>query len=290
MMNDMEGYLHFMASHFWDSYLDSAAVWCAFDDSTRIGGVSREVLREKYVEYVRFLWSVPVQNALSSQYRLMTLLEETAKRDSSAVPIFEQMCTMSCECLYGINSDFRNEEFYIPVLETLIDSPLESPITEKIMKDKYREELNSCSKNRIGTKAADFIFRTASGINGSLYGIEGEYILLFFSNPGCTACKEIMDSLKNSGRVSALIASGCLKVLNIYIDEDLTEWFKYMPVYPKEWINAYQPDLRIRQEEIYDVRAIPSLYILDSEKRVLFKDVAPSTAITFIEHIGGESL
>ena len=285
IMVDEETSLGFMTNHFWDSYLDSAAVWCEFDDSTRIGGVSRESVMEKYGEYVRFLWNVPVKDALSSQYRLMNLLESAALQDSSLVPLFEYICSLAEESLYGVNSDFRNEEFYIPVLETMISTALESSVTEEILKEKYRKELECCSKNRIGEKASDFIFCTAGGQSSRLYDVKSDYILLFFSNPGCTACKEIMESLKSSEKVSALMASGSLKVLNIYIDEDLTEWFKYMPVYPKEWINAYQPDLRVRKEEIYDVRAIPSLYILDAEKRVLFKDVAPSTALAFIEHI-----
>ncbi|MBQ0006050.1 MAG: DUF5106 domain-containing protein [Alistipes sp.] len=288
MVTEGEAYLSITANHFWDSYLDSATVWCEFDDSTRIGGVSREAVMEKYGEYVRFLWNIPVKEALSSQYRLMNRLESAALQDSSVVPLFEYMCSLAEESLYGVNSDFRNEEFYIPVLETMIRTSLESSVTEEVMKEKYRKELECCSKNRIGEKAADFIFCTADGQNSRLYDVESDYILLFFSNPGCTACKEIIESVKSSDKISALIASGSLKVLNIYIDEDLAEWFKYMPVYPKEWINAYQPDLRVRKEEIYDVRAIPSLYILDADKRVVFKDVAPPAAFAFIEHISME--
>ena len=74
-------------------------------------------------------------------------------------------------------------------------------------------------------------------------------------------------------------------MINIYIDEDLTEWYKYMPIYPKEWINCYNEDLKIRGENLYDVRAIPSLYLLDSEKRVILKDAPTQILINAVSSL-----
>ena len=44
-------------------------------------------------------------------------------------------------------------------------------------------------------------------------------------------------------------------------------------IYPEKWYNGFDPDLVIRGETLYNVRAIPSLYLLDREKKVLMKDV-----------------
>ena len=63
-----------------------------------------------------------------------------------------------------------------------------------------------------------------------------------------------------------------MAVLNIYIDEDLEAWRSYMPIYPETWYNGFDPDLMIRGETLYNVRAIPSLYLLDRDKRVIMKD------------------
>ena len=40
-----------------------------------------------------------------------------------------------------------------------------------------------------------------------------------------------------------MISEGVIAVLNIYIDEDLDEWRSYMPVYPEEWYNGFDPDV-----------------------------------------------
>ena len=45
-----------------------------------------------------------------------------------------------------------------------------------------------------------------------------------------------------------------------------------MPIYPKEWLNGYDAAHILRQDQLYCIRAIPSLYLLDAEKRILLKD------------------
>ena len=69
-----------------------------------------------------------------------------------------------------------------------------------------------------------------------------------------------------------------MAVANIYIDEDLEAWYGYQSIYPEEWYNGYDPNFIIRTDLLYNVRAIPSLYLLDRDKTVLLKD-APEERI-----------
>ena len=82
-----------------------------------------------------------------------------------------------------------------------------------------------------------------------------------------------------------MIPDGRLAVLNIYIDSDLAEWLKYMPVYPESWYNGYDPDYVIRTDVLYNVRAIPSLYLLDGGKTVLMKDVPQEKLLWWLENM-----
>lgn len=82
----------------------------------------------------------------------------------------------------------------------------------------------------------------------------------------------IINVLKGEPNISQMILSGRLAVLNIYIDEDIEAWRSYMPIYPEEWYNGFDPDFIIRNDVLYNVRAIPSLYLLDAEKKVILKD------------------
>ena len=132
--------------------------------------------------------------------------------------------------------------------------------------------------NRTGTIAADFRFADKNGRMHTLHGIQAPVTLLFFSNPGCNACMEIMNVLRGHEIISSMISDGHLAVVNIYIDEDIQSWREYMPAYSEEWYNGFDPDLVIRNENLYHVRAIPSLYLLDHEKRVILKD-APENRV-----------
>ena len=81
-----------------------------------------------------------------------------------------------------------------------------------------------------------------------------------------------------------------LAVVNVYIDEDIQAWRSYMPVYPEEWYNGFDPDFVLRNDEIYNVRAIPSLYLLDEEKRVILKDAPENKLFNYLlSYTGKES-
>jgi hypothetical protein len=138
--------------------------------------------------------------------------------------------------------------------------------------------LELAQKNRLGTKALDFTYTLASGAQGQLYQLKSEYTLLFINNPGCHACLESINQIKQSPTITRLMSENRLKVLGIYTDQELDEWRKHQPDFPKEWINGYDKKRAIAEQNRYDLRAIPSLYLLDRNKTVLLKD-APAQEI-----------
>ena len=58
-----------------------------------------------------------------------------------------------------------------------------------------------------------------------------------------------------------------------------------MPIYPKEWYNGYDPDYVIRTDVLYNVRAIPSLYLLDKDKNVIMKDTPEARLFDWLERL-----
>ena len=55
-----------------------------------------------------------------------------------------------------------------------------------------------------------------------------------------------------------------------------------MPIYPEEWLNGFDPDFVIRTDVLYNVRAIPSLYLLDKDKTVIMKDAVTERVLDFV--------
>lgn len=264
--------------NYWNRFFDSTKVFP--HDTAFVGGVSKRDFNAAYNEYVKLLFSTSTQNAYKAQKTFIKRALQIEKEDPTA-NVLSSVISISEYVLYGVNSDYRSEEFYLPIAETLSTSEL----IDSLSRTRYAKEARNCSLNRLGTVATDFSFCTSKSQISSLHKIKADYILLFFSNPGCTACKEIIDEMKNSLKIEMLQERGILKVLNMYIDEDLTEWFKYMPIYPDNWSNAYDHSGSIRKQNLYDVRAIPSLFLLDKEKRVIFKDSPFYLILNYLENL-----
>ena len=97
-----------------------------------------------------------------------------------------------------------------------------------------------------------------------------------------TLNRVLREQISGSPMLSEMIERGRLKILALYPDEDLTEWRNYRDHIPASWINAYDAGCLVRENGTYDLTAIPSLYLLDSDKRVLVKD---STDVPYIEEV-----
>lgn len=85
-------------------------------------------------------------------------------------------------------------------------------------------------------------------------------------------CEEIRDSMVDSELITSMLKDDKLTILAIYPDEDITAWRNNLKTTPKEWVNGYDAELDLRKYDLYDTRAIPSLYLLDNTKKVLLKD------------------
>lgn len=259
----------YMALHWWDGITDISRSYPC--DTLLVSGVRVGDVEQKMANWTNLLGVVDMSVVEKSMGRLYERAAACEKKDTSS-NVFETFVGLVDKYLYDPNSPLRNEDYYAFFAARLAGSEL----VESVMKDKYARQVRLAALNKVGTKAADFRFADKRGRMFSLYEIKSELTLLFFSNPGCTACKEIIDVLNNDPVISGLIADGKMKVLNIYIDEDLDAWRSYMPIYPETWYNGFDPDLVIRGETLYNVRAIPSLYLLDRDKTVLMKDAPES--------------
>ena len=246
-------------------------------DSLYVSGVEKSVVEQKFADWTYILNNASLDIALKSVEKLYDRVLSCEKSNPQS-NVFETFVSLAQKYFYDANSPLRNEELYLPFVsryasyEGLMD----------VERKKYEREARLCALNRLGTKATDFRFCDKRGKIRNLYSIDAEMTLVFFSNPGCGACKEIMNVLKEDATKSSLIRNGVMKVLNIYIDEDLEAWRSYMPIYPEEWYNAFDPDLSIRNDETYNIRAIPSLYLLDKEKNVLMKDVPENVLFNYL--------
>ncbi|MBR2746874.1 MAG: DUF5106 domain-containing protein, partial [Bacteroidales bacterium] len=195
--------------------------------------------------------------------------------------IDEEISRLTKYYLYDPNSPVRSEDLYLPYAEGLSRS---DQIDENLRMG-YQWEARACGLNRIGTPATDFSFTDTRGRVRTLYGVKAEYTLLIFGNPGCHACQELMAAMRETPEIAALIQAGRLQVVDVYIDQEIDEWKAHIPEYPTDWINGYDQDYVIRTDLLYNVRGIPSIYLLDASKTVLMKDAVEEDVLTALVNL-----
>ena len=204
------------------------------------------------------------------------------------------------------NSPFHSDEWMLPVLQHLLldaDSLGLSGAVRDRMQFRYRQAL----QNRPGHKANDISFVVSKGCSrgsrGSLYGLLNNhrmleyppYLLLCLYNPNCAECARLGVSLEKSCIVRTLLANGCLTLLAVNPDEpeedgtgalgqpdEIALRLEKKSDGLQQLLDAYgdncvcigwDPDHALRTFSTYNLRAIPSLYLLAPDGTVLLKDI-----------------
>lgn len=270
----------YLSEHFWDDFTDTSRHYPC--DSSLVSGVKKGDVEQEFANFTAVLQAVDYRQARKAMARLFDRASACERADTSS-NIFETVTEFAERYLYDPNSPLRDEDLYGVYAARMAGYDGISE-TER---EAYAYDAQMCSLNEVGSRAANFVFSDASGRMHSLYGIDAEYTLLFFSNPGCNACEEIIRVLTDALAVDSLIESGRLAVVNVYIDEDIAAWYDYMSLYSSGWYNGYDPNGIIRNDILYNVRAIPSLYVLDRDKTVLMKDAPDQRVFSFLASIAG---
>ena len=254
MIRTKEERQRFLALHYWNDF--------DFADTTHFS--KPEVTEQALADYLYLLGEV---SADICREGISLLLDKALTADST---MFAHFTGLLEHYLYEPNSPYRNDEAYIAVLE-YITASLQISKTDKL---RPAYQLKMIRKNRIGEWAADFTYTLKDGSQRALHGIRSEYTVLFFNNPDCEECRRIKAVLTE---LDVFVHNPAVTILSIYPDEDVELWRR--TPYPDSWINGYgNADIDKR----YDLRAIPSLYLLDREKRVILKNAPIEAIIDFL--------
>lgn len=267
MIVDSKDKTEYVAAHYWDNY--------NFADTTL---KQRTAITEPaFSNFADILNQIPHDKAVQA---INNMLEEASANATMRNYFF----SLAERYIYDPNSPVRNEDLYIPVLQYLI---AQSDIDEA-HKVRPRHQLQMLQMNRKGAVANDFTYTLASGRQGQMHQLKTQYLLLYFNNPDCHDCKRVKDFIAHSDLFIQLTnehdATGQprLVILGIFPDEDEALWRR--ATYPPLILNSYDKGQIINKKELYDLKASPTCYLLDKDKRIILKDVAIEEIESYLSH------
>lgn len=261
----------YLAEHYWDHFDFSDTVYIHLP----------EITEQAFVDYLDILPHIGRQNAESS---ITEMLAQTIGKDTTG-RMYPYFLDLYKSYLHDPNSPMRNDEYYIPVTGFILADTLSDMAT----KERAGFDLSMMKKNRVGQIATDFSYSLASAKAGTLHKIQSDYILLLFYNPDCHACSETIDYLKQSQPINAYLQEGRLKILAVYPDSDWAIWKKHLGDIPTTWINCYDKDQSVKNRLLYDLKAIPTLYLLDKDMTILLKDMDVVAVEKYLSRLETES-
>jgi hypothetical protein len=249
-----EAQTQWLTEHYWDDF--------RFADTTAVPRWS-DYAEQAFVDLSYAMVNNNVPKEIAD--KLISTLFTKAAVNKAAFMRFGEIAENN---LHHPNSPYRNEELYITVLNAM----LATPVLDEWERIRPQEQLRLAMKNRVGDEAIDFRYTLANGATGTLRTLRSPYTLLFFNEPGCSSCRDMIDQIGASPFLQNLIKNGRLTVLAVYTDGDLAAWREYLPQMPENWIVSYDAPQTIKNDELYNIQAFPTIYLLDANKRVMLKD------------------
>lgn len=230
----------YMMLHFWDA-MD-------FSDPVKVADT---LLLEQ--TFSNFVYLLPKTSGVEAINAAMYALVKQAAATPDALRRVSQTAE---KYLYDVESPFQSDTLFEIYLEQLFR-------TKSADEDRYRGLLKEVKQNATGSIAPDFSFastRLSDVTSNALYTL-----LVFYEND-CTECQNTIEMMKSDENLANLVTGGTINVVAI----DLNTTNDGLILLPSGWIGAQTS----APEDLYVMRRTPSLYLLDSERRVVLKDTS----------------
>lgn len=240
----------YLARHYWDSY--------NFADTTLT--VAGGMAEQGFVNFLDLLPRVPRAVAANG---IRTFVDRMYGAGQPSVREF--FADLADSYLGDTDSPMRDDVLYAQFLDVMGANKFAS-IAERTRNEYMARNLR---KNLPGTTAADFDYVDRQGKRHSLHDFQAPMTLLYFYDPDCGHCRQMLEQLLG---IPQLKDGTAVRVLAIYPYGYDERWNTTDPHFPATWTDGYSPDGDVTARDVYYIKSMPSLYLLDSDKKVLLKN------------------
>jgi thiol-disulfide isomerase/thioredoxin len=141
----------------------------------------------------------------------------------------------------------------------------------------------SLMANLFGSQAADMQIADSTGKQQPLFSIKNPYTVVVFWDPSCGHCKETLPQIDSIYRLKWKAADVAIYAVSKETDAGKKDWLKFINDHHLQgWTHVYysktDESARVSNNipgylQLYDVQTVPTLYLLDKDKRILAKKI-----------------
>lgn len=262
---------------------------------------NRQLFQKYYIEHFfdNFAWEDPrIFNTVVVEQKLKEICNMIYQLDNPEYDTFivaalskAKVNQTSFEYLFdafehvlGSNiSPYKVEHTYIAMLK----DALTYPKLDENRARRYKRELGFIDKNNAGDTIPNFNMVLANGDTLAMYDIQSEYTLLYLQHPTCPTCHQVRNRMKDFDKLNRAIESGKLKVVMVYFEDDPQVWSNYIrsaEANPK-YLQGWNFDQTIDDQDLFDTRTIPYMFLLDKDKKVIKKDLLVNEIEPYMDYL-----
>ena len=264
-LTELEARRAYLLTHYWEQF--------DFADTTLVN--NRDVTEQGFVNFIALLNEGGVTKRLARES-----LENWCGGFMTEAHARKVLMRMADDYLYNPNSPFYNEALYRLYLEAL----LKKLPADDVRRSTFDFRLKLLKRNNVGQKATDFVYYLPGGERYTLAAtsVKNDRLLLVFYDPECESCHAVLGQMAADGRLAAAVRNGRLSVLAVYTEGNEAAWRKALPDMPEGWMVGTDREA-VKNRALYDLKAMPSLYLLDGKKTVLLKDARFENVMELLE-------
>ncbi|MBA4197135.1 MAG: hypothetical protein C0459_06225 [Chitinophaga sp.] len=254
----------FVKEHYWDDV--------AFNDNSLLRTPFFEPKLDDYYKY----YVSPEPDSIIKEVNYMLLFARTGKE------IYPYLLTKFTNKYMNpeyMGQDkvflFLFENFYLKGDTTYLTAAGRKTVTERAY---------SMMANQVGNPAAPLDLVDTTGKTNALYDLKGAFTVVIFWDPTCGHCKEELPRVDSIYKAKWKALDVKLYAVNIH--ENYMKELKQFVAdkhFSTDWVHVYQTDAALKAEQqagkpnyrqLYDVSKTPTMYLLDSEKRIIGKQLS----------------
>ncbi len=141
---------------------------------------------------------------------------------------------------------------------------------DSVFINKLRTRVNQLKLSQVGQPAPDLKMKDYNEHFYRLSETRAPLTILMFWTPTCGHCKYQIPQIKRS--IWDKYQQYGIKIFAVYTQPELALWKRFIEDHDLyEWINVYDPQYRTNYWNLYNIHSTPLLFVLDKNKKILYK-------------------
>lgn len=242
----------YLLQHFWDQF--------DFKSTTPLNQIALNDAFSVYITPMRF----------ASEKASVQSLDNLINKISNNPTYLVQFIKAAEEALYGPRAEIWSDEIYLRFL----DAGIKNKKVSQSRKEKYQKRADLLRANTVGNPPRRFEFTDNNDRKQNYFPMSTPTIILF-GDPEDTDWRLARLKYDTDTSITQALEKGKLNIIYIVMRDDI-DWKNLVSNYSKYWKTGVVENVY----DIFDIRAIPSAYLIDNEGKLIMKNAAPGQAFS----------